>query len=176
MSEKVDLKLQAVRIAEYRYRHEAEFAAGFLEHAGIPYRLQIDDAGGADLGLSLLRPSAIWVRSTDARLARELLDLEADEEDETPAAAVAAPPAAMIHGRPERAGATRLLPLERGVSVVLSVALFSALPYLPFGPYRTYAGALVLAASIVFLMIAGFGRGPRPVEGLLRMLAGSAPE
>ncbi|MGD2047162.1 MAG: DUF2007 domain-containing protein, partial [Gemmatimonadota bacterium] len=139
MSEKVDLKLRAVRIAEYRYRHEAEFAAGFLDDAGIPYRLQNDDAGGAGLGLSLLHPSVIWVRSTDERVAREILALEEADADET-GATVGPLPAAVVHGRREPADASRLRPLERGVSAVLSVALFSALPYLPFGPYRAYAG------------------------------------
>lgn len=179
MSQKVDLKLRAVRIAEYRYRHEAEFAAGFLDDAGIPYRLQIDDAGGADLGLSMLHPSAIWVRSTDERIARELLALEEVEPDriEGEGAGNATPPsAAVVHGRRTEAGASRLPPLERGLSAVLSVALFSALPYLPFGPYRAYTGGLILATSIGFLVIAALGRAPRAVEGLLRMLSGSAPE
>ena len=32
-----------VLIAEYVYRHEAEFSAGFLADAGIPFRVQADD-------------------------------------------------------------------------------------------------------------------------------------
>jgi hypothetical protein len=76
---RIDRKLQEVAVAEFRYRHEAEFAAGFLDDAGIPYRLQIDDAGG-DLGLTLGRPAVVWVRAIDADAAREVLDLEASDE------------------------------------------------------------------------------------------------
>ena len=41
-----------VLIAEYVYRHEAEFGAGFLADAGIPFRVQADDAGGAYGGVT----------------------------------------------------------------------------------------------------------------------------
>ena len=34
-----------VLIAEYVYRHEAEFSSGFLADAGIPFRVEADDAG-----------------------------------------------------------------------------------------------------------------------------------
>ena len=74
-----------VLVAEYVYRHEAEFAAGFLTDAGIPHRLQADDAGGADMGATMGRPARIWVRAEDAPEARELLEV-------TPEAAVSAPP------------------------------------------------------------------------------------
>lgn len=63
-------------IAEYLYRHEAEFAAGFLRSAGIPFRLQVDDAGGADAGVTIARPARIWVRAEDEEEARSLLDLD----------------------------------------------------------------------------------------------------
>ena len=43
MSERVEKKLQEVPLARYAFRHEAEFAAGFLTDAGIPHRLQIDE-------------------------------------------------------------------------------------------------------------------------------------
>jgi len=63
-------------IAEYHYRHEAEFAAGFLRGAGIPFRLQIDDAGGADAGVTMGRPAVLWVRGEDEEEARAILDLD----------------------------------------------------------------------------------------------------
>jgi Putative prokaryotic signal transducing protein len=75
---RIDRKLEEVAVGEFRYRHEAEFAAGFLKDAGIPYRLQIDDAGGADLGLLHQHPAVLWVRAVDADAARELL--ATDEE------------------------------------------------------------------------------------------------
>ena len=43
MSGNTDRKLQDVVVARYQYRHEAEFAAGFLDDAEIAYRLQVDD-------------------------------------------------------------------------------------------------------------------------------------
>ena len=79
MSGRIDKKLEQVAVAEFTYRHEAEFAAGFLADAGIPYRLQVDDAGG-DLGLTLGRPAIIWVLAVDAERAREILDLDAGDE------------------------------------------------------------------------------------------------
>jgi hypothetical protein len=73
VTDRIDQKLQQAVVGEFQYRHEAEFAAGFLTDAGIPFRLQIDDAGG-DLGLTLGRPATIWVRIEDAERAREVLD------------------------------------------------------------------------------------------------------
>lgn len=174
MSQKVDRKLEAVRIAEYRYRHEAEFAAGFLEDAGIPYRLQLDDAGGADLGLSMLHPSAIWVRSVDAGIARELLSLEADGPDTVPEPAKAEPPP--VHRTQAEGGRPGLSSQERWISAALSVAFLSAVPYLPYGPYRPLFGSLCLAAGVAFFAATALGRAPRPLERIVRLLSGSHPE
>jgi hypothetical protein len=77
---RIDRKLDQVAVAEFTYRHEAEFAAGFLEDAGIPYRLQIDDAGG-DLGLTLGRSAIVWVRAIDFERARDVLNLGGDAEE-----------------------------------------------------------------------------------------------
>jgi hypothetical protein len=82
VNERIDRKLDEVSVAEFRYRHEAELAAGFLDDAGIPYRLQIDDAGG-DLGLTLGRPAIIWVRTADAERARDALDTDSGTPLET---------------------------------------------------------------------------------------------
>jgi len=79
VTDRIDKKLEQVAVAEFTYRHEAEFAAGFLADAGIPYRLQVDDAGG-DLGLTLGRPAIVWVLAVDAERAREILDPEGGEE------------------------------------------------------------------------------------------------
>ena len=78
---RIDKKLEQVAVGEFTYRHEAEFAAGFLADAGIPYRLQIDDAGG-DLGLTLGRPAVLWVLAVDAARAREVLDVGGGEADD----------------------------------------------------------------------------------------------
>ena len=66
-----------VVVAEYLYRHEAEFAAGFLTDAGIPFRLATDDAGGVHMALTISRPARLYVRATDAEEARELLEVTA---------------------------------------------------------------------------------------------------
>ncbi|MDX1646320.1 MAG: DUF2007 domain-containing protein, partial [Longimicrobiales bacterium] len=73
MSQREDRKLQQVRVASYNYRHEAEFAAGFLKDAGIPYRLQIEDP---TLGLSASDAATLWVAAVDERRARAVLDHE----------------------------------------------------------------------------------------------------
>ena len=70
-----------VILTRFRYRHEAELAAGFLIDAGIPYRLQIDDAGGVDFGATFTRPPVLWVREADAAEAREVLGLGEDQEE-----------------------------------------------------------------------------------------------
>ena len=61
-----------VLIAEYVYRHEAEFGAGFLADAGIPFRVQADDAGGAYGGMTFTSAARIWVRSEDAEKASDI--------------------------------------------------------------------------------------------------------
>lgn len=71
MSEREDKKLESVVLARFQYRYEAEFAAGFLEAAGIPYRVQIDDAA---MGMTIATPATIWVRGMDLVDARELLE------------------------------------------------------------------------------------------------------
>jgi hypothetical protein len=91
MAERVDKKLQTVVLARYRYRHEAEFAAGFLDEAGIPYRLQIDDPA---MGMTIGTPATLWVRGMDVRAALDTLNVrelpshraaaEAAEAAETP--------------------------------------------------------------------------------------------
>lgn len=72
MSDKVDRKMETVFLAEFEYRHEAEFAAGFLDDAGIPYRLQVDDPA---MGLTIAAPATLWVLGVDESRARDVLDL-----------------------------------------------------------------------------------------------------
>ena len=81
MKSDADEEAREVIVARFRYRHEAELAAGFLIDAGIPYRLQIDDAGGVDFGATFTRPPILWVREEDAAEAREVLGLGEDAED-----------------------------------------------------------------------------------------------
>lgn len=81
MTDRSDRKLQQVPLASFNYRHEAEFAAGFLQDAGIPYRLQIEDPA---MGLSVTNSATLWVAAMDERKARQVLDheLEVSEDEE----------------------------------------------------------------------------------------------
>lgn len=63
-----------VLIHAYTNRFEAEQAQQYLAGQGIEAMVQADDAGGMYAGLSLSRRGVrLWVRATDAELARELL-------------------------------------------------------------------------------------------------------
>ena len=60
-------------VARFHYRHEAELAYGYLEEAGVPTALFIDDAGGMDVGLAFVNPARLVVRAEDEQRAREVL-------------------------------------------------------------------------------------------------------
>ena len=169
MTERVERKLREVKIAEYRYRHEAEFAAGFLEEAGIPYRLQIDDAGGADLGLSMLRPSVLWVRAVDAEVARDLVGLDRDEEEPEPPRLE--PEKVRMPARED----SRLRGFERVVSAGLGGTMLGLAPNLPPMPYRFTVVAAVGVLGILMLGAAVLGRAGGRLGGLIQMLSGSPP-
>jgi hypothetical protein len=62
-----------VVVATFGYRHEAEFAKATLDSAGIESVLSIDDAGGAEAGLSFANPARIIVRSENQDSARDVL-------------------------------------------------------------------------------------------------------
>lgn len=168
MSKEVDRKLQHVPIAEFHYRHEAELAAGFLSDAGIPYRLQSDDAGGADLGLSMLRPSVLWVRAVDVDAARELIALE-EQAPERPMEA-----SAPVH-RHATTPDGPLSALERAVAGGLGVALLAVAPNLPPSPMRTSLTVLCYVGGFALIGAAAVGRAPGFLGGLIRMISGSPP-
>lgn len=58
--------------ARFHFRHEAEFALGYLDDAGIDCILASDDAGG-NLGLTLEGGARLLVRPEDLARAREVL-------------------------------------------------------------------------------------------------------
>jgi hypothetical protein len=62
-----------VVVATFAYRHEAEFAKATLDSAGIDSVLSIDDAGGAEAGLSFVNPARIVVRTEDHDSAQGIL-------------------------------------------------------------------------------------------------------
>ena len=79
MSDREDRKLREVAVGRYGYRHEAEFAAGFLDDAGIPYRLQMNDPS---MGMPLAASAVLWVHAMDAERATDILDTGGDEHPE----------------------------------------------------------------------------------------------
>lgn len=66
-------RLREVVVATFTYRHEAEFARGYLADDGLPSRVLYDDAGGMGEGLSLTG-ARLLVRDTDAVRARRVLE------------------------------------------------------------------------------------------------------
>jgi hypothetical protein len=60
-------------IATFSYRHDAEYAAGFLADAEIPSLLLTDDAGGLHPGVGFTSPARLVVRAEDREEAREVL-------------------------------------------------------------------------------------------------------
>jgi hypothetical protein len=61
---------RSIEIRRFRYRYEAEMAAGQLADAGIPAVVMGDDAGGMYPGIM---PVALRVGDADAERAREVL-------------------------------------------------------------------------------------------------------
>lgn len=59
-----------VVIARFTYRHDGEFARGFLEDAGIPSHLAVDDAAGH---VTFSNVATLVVREEHADAARDVL-------------------------------------------------------------------------------------------------------
>lgn len=179
-----------VPIAEYHYRHEAEFAAGFLRGAGIPFRLQIDDAGGADAGVTIGRPAVLWVRADDEEEARSILALDDSsaevarrEPDDDPASDEPQGADAGPHpGEPELAPKPRLafVPLcqsERILAGVLALALFGLAAYGGEGavPWVSVWESIALALALGLGLSAVSGQTLASIRAILRTLSGFLP-
>lgn len=176
MSDRVEKKLQHVAVANYEYRHDAEFAAGFLDDAGIPYRLQVDDPA---LGISIGVSATIWVRGMDEARAREILEV-----DNRPVALTQRASGRDIQRRaggptPRRPGRppteSTLDPRERVISFLLSAASLgigaSALTYLS----SESAGYVAAGAAAILAIFGITGRAPDMIRRFLGALAGNAP-
>jgi len=179
-----------VAIAEYHYRHEAEFAAGFLRGAGIPFRLQIDDAGGADAGVTIGRPAVLWVRADDEEEARSILalddssaavarrDSDYDPGSDEPQGADAGPGS----GEPRPAPRPRFafVPLcqsERILAGVLALALFGLASYGGEGavPWVSVWESIALALALGLGLSAVSGQTLASIRAILRTLSGFLP-
>lgn len=196
MSDRTDQKLREVAVAWYAFRHEAEFAAGFLDDARIPYRMQVDDP---ILGSGISSNATIWVLGMHERQAREVLDLDGEpaylsggparrghrrSPDVRPVrrpTAPSRPPRRPSHGTgPAVDGAfpwivPALSLRERGLALLGGAGTVGILRlFLREGMHPIVSGAAVLvAASLVVAGIAGWA--PGPLRRLLRALSGGAP-
>lgn len=191
MSDREDRKLREVPLATYAYRHEAEFAAGFLEDAGIPYRLQIDDPA---LGISLSTSAKLWVAAIDERRARAVLEgeraLEPAEEPDTdqaedggldevrrfeprrtpPKSRGEAEPAVVLRPKEE----SDLTLRQRLISLGGSVAVASLLGVEAVGEagLAVTVGVALLGAALALVAVSG--RAPRFLVRILVALSGDA--
>lgn len=193
-----DPRRGAIPVAEYSYRHQAEFAAGLLEDARIPFRLQIDDAGGADVGVTIGRPAVLWVRAEDVHRAREVLEPAPDgpaspDEQASPHEPASPDERASPHepaspderagtgaggGRHagpagDRSGRARLSAVERTLGIVLGVALVGVGVTLGDGGAAGRATCSLLGA--VLIASGAAGRTVGPIRAALRALSGGSP-
>lgn len=171
MTERAFGQSRDIPIAEYSYRHEAEFAAGFLSHAGILFRLQVDDAGGADAGVTIARPAVLWVRPEDVERAREILELGETQPASTPRLESGSTPTTVrSSGDPL---ISRLTKVERGVALGLAVLFFGVAAWAGENMNSLAYASVVVAAFLGASSVLGATLGP--VKGILRALSGVAP-
>ena len=183
MTDRIDRKVGNVFLAEFVYRHEAEFAAGFLDEAGIPYRLQLDDPA---MGMTVSAPATLWVRGMDLQRAREVLDLP---EPHAPPArdGMASRRATLEPVTPRRRDAVSqgvaggvatlvaLAPHERTLAFALFVGCLGGIGVALGAP-----GAPIWVAALTVLggplgLGALSGRTLAPVRRILRAISGGAP-
>lgn len=190
MSERLDRKLTEVVVARYSWRHEAEFAAGFLEDADIWHRLQVDDPG---LGVSLGGGGAqISVLGMDEARAREVLEIDGhtprlsgltrSANHPTPERTrPSVPPRAtgsLVSEEP-RLGVVEVdevLPARERLLSVLAAIGVAALGQRFFAESGSYAVQALLAAVVILLIFVGLiGRAPGFLKKLLGAISGNAP-
>ena len=191
MGRHIERKLQEVVVARYSWRHEAEFAAGFLDDAGIPYRLQIDDPS---LGISVSAAATLWVLDADEARARDVLDINDQHAPRLSRPRSANHPAPPRASRPpsadpgaaiaaeyapvglEPGGRASGLPFRaRALSALagMGIAGLGGTVFPQWSIPALEVSAAVLAAVLILVGI--FGWAPRALRDLLRALSGSAP-
>ena len=191
MARRVERKLQEVVVARYSWRHEAEFAAGFLKDAGIPYRLQIDDPS---LGMSVSAAATLWVLGADEARARDVLDINEQHAPRLSSSRSANHPAPRKAARPPSAdpGAAtaaeyapvRMRSGDRGAALPFRARALSILGGMGLAgvgqavfPQWSLPGLEVTVAigASALILVGIIGRAPRFLRDLLSALSGGAP-
>ncbi|MDE0898416.1 MAG: hypothetical protein OSA81_05310 [Longimicrobiales bacterium] len=185
MNKRVSERLQTVAVAHYGFRHEAEFAAGFLDDAGIPFRLQIDDPA---IGMS---SATLWVRDIDVTKVRDILEVEGGGSVRLTAKAESSGSKMQRRSRPVTVvrDATkspvmmfwmgfcfwpRLRRRERGLALIAGVAANASAQLMEVSA-GSMAPRVAVTLTVFFGGIAVLGRAPRFVSSVLRALSGDAP-
>jgi hypothetical protein len=181
MNKRVSERLQTVAVAHYGFRHEAEFAAGFLDDAGIPFHLQMDDPA---IGMS---SATLWVRDIDVTKVKDILEVEGDGSVRLTAKAEpsgstmqrpSCPVPAAQDATKSPAGSFGFWPRlgwrERGLALIAGVAT-NAIAQLMAVSAGSMGLRVALALAVFFGGIAVLGRAPRFVSSALRALSGDAP-
>ena len=183
--------MREVVVAQYTWRYEAEFAAGFLRDANIPHRLQIDDPA---LGISISSPATLWVLGMDEERAQDILDIDGENPPrlsgrvrtrqhagdkaihldlQDPEAKIFAQhlktnPAPNYHG-------TKLVFQARALSVIGGIGIAGIGHVFLLNWSLPGPGPVVACMAAVLVLIGIVGRAPRGLRNLLMALSGSAP-
>jgi hypothetical protein len=185
MNKRVSERLQTVAVAHYGFRHEAEFAAGFLDDAGIPFHLQMDDPA---IGMS---SATLWVRDIDVTKVKDILEVEGGGSVRLTAKAEPSGSKMQRPSRPVPAAqdATRSPAVRfyfwfcfwprlgwrgRGLALIAGVAA-NTIAQLMEVPAGSMGLRVAVTLAVFFGGIAVLGRAPRFVSSVLRALSGDTP-
>ncbi len=182
MEQRVDRKTREVAVAQYVWRYEAEFAAGFLRDANIAHRLQIDDPA---MGISISTAATLWVLAADEKRAREILDIS---EEHSPR--LSSRKKAYHHGSTRTTaridihddGAqhtstthSKMTFRARSLAIICAVGIAGIGQVLLASWYLPGPGP-ALAFLVAMLVVVGFtGRAPRALRNFLLAVSGGIP-
>tara|TARA_Y100000590_G_scaffold451391_1_gene592708 strand:+ start:2244 stop:2792 length:549 start_codon:yes stop_codon:yes gene_type:complete len=182
LEQRVDRKTREVAVAQYVWRYEAEFAAGFLRDANIAHRLQIDDPA---MGISISTAATLWVLAADEKRAREILDIS---EEHSPR--LSSRKKAYHHGSTRTTaridihddGAqhtstthSKMTFRARSLAIICAVGIAGIGQVLLTNWYLPGPGP-ALAFLVAMLVVVGFtGRAPRALRNFLLAVSGGIP-
>ncbi len=161
-------RTEQVAVARFAFRHDAEFAAGFLDDAGIPYRLQVDDPS---MGLAVTDSATLWVLVEDLPDAQEILEVEDGRSGRRLVSASQPDPRSRAPTRPSSGALSsreRIVVATVGVVVVIGLINAESLP----SDLRLVLGGLCGVSTFLPALL---GIAPGPVKRLAAALSGSEP-